>query len=67
MSIFGQLKGAGDMLKGMSPEQIRQLMEQAKESKSMMEQVIREEVEKAIREKGLVSREEVERMIAASK
>lgn len=67
MGILNQLKGAGDMLKGMSPEQIRELMEKAKESKAMMEDLIRDEVEKAIREKDLVSREEVERLIAASR
>jgi nitrogen regulatory protein PII-like uncharacterized protein len=67
MSIFGQLKGAQEMLKGMSPDQIRDLLEKAKESKGMMEEVIREEVEKAIRARNLVSREEVERMIRESK
>ncbi len=67
MSIFGQLKGAQEMLKGMSPDQIKDLLEKAKESKGMMEEVIREEVEKAIRARNLVSREEVERMIRESK
>jgi ferritin-like protein len=67
MSIFGQLKGAQEMLKGMSPDQIKDLLEKAKESKGMMEDVIREEVEKAIKARNLVSREEVERMIRESK
>ena len=70
MSILDNLKGlkgAQDMLKGMSPEQVKQLMQQAQESKGMMENLIREEVEKAIREKGLVSRAEVERMIKESR
>ncbi len=67
MGILDQLKGAGDMLKGLSPDQIRDLMEKAKESKHMMESMIKEEVEKMIKQRGLVSREEVEKMIAASK
>lgn len=67
MGILNQLKGAGDMLKGMSPEQIKELMEKAKESRNMMEDIIKEEVEKTIRARNLVSREEVEKMIAASK
>lgn len=67
MGVLDQLRGAGDLLKGMSPEQIKELMEKAKESRGMMEDLIKEEVEKAIRAKGLVSREEVERMIAAAK
>lgn len=65
MGILNQLKGAGDMLKGMSPEQIKELMEKAKESRGMMEDLIREEVEKVIRDRNLVTREEVERMITA--
>lgn len=67
MGVLDQLRGAGDLLKGMSPEQIKELMEKAKESRGMMEDLIKEEVEKAIRAKNLVSREEVERMIAAAK
>jgi len=67
MSIFGQLKGAQEMLKGMSPEQIKDLMQQAKESQGMMEDIVRKEVDKAVQAKGLVSREEVEKMIAEAR
>lgn len=67
MGIFDQLKGAGEMLKGMSPDQIKDLMEKAKESKHMMEQMVRDEVEKIIRERDLISRAEVQRMIQESK
>lgn len=66
MSIFGQLKGAGDVLKGMSPDQIKELLDKAKESKHLMDEAVREQVEKIIAERNLVSREEVERMIAAA-
>ena len=51
------------MLKGMSPDQIQKILEQAKESKAMMENVIKEQVEKMIKDRNLVSKEEVERMI----
>lgn len=55
------------MLKGMDPSQIKDLLEKAKESKHMMEKYIREEVERMIAERQLVSREEVQKMIDASK
>ena len=67
MGILDQLKGAGDMLKGMDPEQIKELLEKAKDSKDMMQTFVREEVEKIIKDMNLVSRGEVEKMIAASK
>lgn len=67
MSIFGQLKGAQEMLKGMSPDQIKDLLEKAKEQQGMIEEVIRKEVDKIVKERGLVSREEVERMIRDAK
>ena len=64
MGILDQLKGAGDMLKGMNPDQIKDLLEKAKESKGMMDTFIAEAVEKEIALRGLVSRDEVARMIA---
>lgn len=63
MGILDQLKGAGDMLKGMSPDQIKELMEKAKESQHMMQSYIRDEVERIIKERDLVSRDEVRRML----
>lgn len=63
MGILDQLKGAGEMLKGMSPDQIKELMEKAKESQHMMQSYIKEEVERIIKERDLVSRKDVERMI----
>lgn len=63
MGIFNQMKVASDMLKGMSPEQIQQLMEQAKESQKMLGDQIKKILDEEIRNRGLVSREEVERMI----
>ncbi len=59
MGIFDQFKAASDMLKGMSPEQIKNLMEQAKEQKTLMEDTIRKSVEEEIKKRGLISRDEV--------
>ncbi|MST04425.1 MAG: hypothetical protein EXS49_02580 [Candidatus Pacebacteria bacterium] len=59
MGIFDQFKQASEMLKGMSPEQIKDMMAQAKEQKAMMEEVIKKGVEDEIKKKGLVSKEEL--------
>lgn len=64
MGMFDQLRGAGEMLKGMDPTQIKDLLEKAKESKGMMEQFIKDEVQRMIREEQLVTRAEVATMIA---
>lgn len=63
MGIFDQFKMASSMLKNMSPDQVQQLMEQAKESQKMLEDQIKKVVDEEIRRRGLVSKEEVERMI----
>jgi len=47
----------------MSPDEIRQMMEQAKETQRMLDDMIEKKVEKMIKEKDLVSRDEVKRMI----
>lgn len=63
MGIFNQFKMASDMLKGMSPEQIQQMMEQAKESQKMLDEQIRKIVDEEIKRRGLVTKEDVERLI----
>lgn len=63
MGIFDQFKMASSMLKNMSPDQIQNLMEQAKESQKMLEDQIKKVVDEEIRRRGLISKEEVERMI----
>lgn len=63
MGIFDQFKMASSMLKNMSPDQIQNLMEQAKESQKMLEDQIKRVVDEEIRKRGLISKEEVERMI----
>lgn len=59
MGIFDQFKQASEMLKGMSPEQIKDMMAQAKEQKAMMEEVIRKGVEDEIKKKNLISKDEL--------
>ena len=63
MGMFDQLKMAQDMMKGMSPEDIKQLMSQAQESKTLIEDTVRDLVESAIKQRNLVSRDEVEELI----
>ena len=63
MGIFDQLGAAKDMLKGMSPDQISQLMKQAQDSKAMMEDMVRKLVEAEIKRRDLVTREEVQKML----
>lgn len=88
MGIFDQLRAAQDMMKGMSPEEQKALMEQAKEAQKMMKEdpekfkqmqeqakaaekmmkiMIEKEVNLRIKELGLVTREEVRKMIGSSK
>ncbi len=59
MGIFDQFKQASEMLKGMSPDQIKDMMAQAKEQKAIMEEVIKKGVDDEIKRKGLISKEEL--------
>ncbi len=61
--MMNQFKMAAQLMKNMSPQQIKELMQQAKESQAMLKKQILELIEKAIEEKQLVSREEVRQMI----
>ena len=71
MGMFDQFKMASDgfgkltasMTKGMSPEQVKELMDQAKGAKDMMREEIKKGVEEEIKKRELVSREEVREMI----
>jgi hypothetical protein len=66
MGIFNQFKAAQEAMKDMSPDQIKQMMEQARETQKMLDDLIEKKVEKMIKEKDLVSRQEVEKMIRKS-
>ncbi len=63
MGIFDQLKNAREAMKNMSPDEIRRMMEQAKETQKMLDDMIEKKVREIIKEKDLVSRDDVERMI----
>ena len=61
--MFDQFKMAADMMKEMSPDQIKQLMEQAKNSQKMLEDQIKRVVDEEIKKRDLISREEVMRLL----
>ena len=63
MGIFNQLKNAHEAMKNMNPDEIRRMMEQAKETQKMLDDMIDKKVREIIKEKDLVSRDDVERMI----
>ena len=65
--MFDQFKMAADMMKGMSPDQIKQLMEQAKNSQKMLEDQIKRVVDEEIKKRDLISREEAMRLLARAK
>lgn len=54
---------ASDMMKNMSPEQISDLMKQAEQSKTMLEDAVRKVLAEEIKKRGLITRAEVEEMI----
>jgi len=64
--MFDQFKMAADMMKGMSPEQIKQLMEQAKNSQQMIDEQIRKVVDEEIKKRDLISRKEALEMLSKS-
>ena len=65
--MFDQFKMAADMMKGMSPDQIKQLMEQAKNSQKVLEDQIKKVVDEEIKKRDLISREEAMRLLARAK
>ena len=64
--MLDQFKMAADMMKGMSPEQIKQLMEQAKNSQQMIDDQIRKVVDEEIKKRDLISRKEALEMLSKS-
>lgn len=63
MGMFDQFKAAQNMMKNMSPDQLKDLMSQAKESQALLNKEIKKVVEEEIEKRGLISREEVLRLI----
>lgn len=63
MGVFNQMKMAQDMMKNMSPEQMQELMQQAKEQKHELDEQIVKAVAEEIQKRNLVSRDEVLELI----
>lgn len=61
------MKMAQEMMKNMSPEQIKQLMEQAKSSQNLLRDQVKAVLDEEINRRQLVSRDEVVRLIAESR
>ena len=61
--MLNQFKMAADMLKNMSPEERAGLMEQAKNSNKMLEDAVRKILEEEIEKRGLITKEDVEKML----
>lgn len=58
------MRAAQDMMKNMSPEQIQELMAQAKEAQKTMAEQTKQALDEEIARRGLVSREDVHAMLA---
>lgn len=56
------MKAAQDMMKNMSPDELRDMMKQAEESKRMIENMVKKAVEEEIQRRDLISREEAQRL-----
>lgn len=64
MAFFQQAKAAKDMMRGMNPQQIRDLMKMAKENQGMIEEQIAKAVRKEIHKLELPTRQEFEALKA---
>ncbi len=63
MGFFDNMKAAKDMMKNMSPEQMKDLMGQAQNYQKQMEEMIQKAVASEIAKRDLVSRDEVKKMM----
>lgn len=64
MGLFDQMRAAQDMMKNMSPQQIQELMAQAKQAQQSMAEQTKQALDEEIKRRGLVSREDVLAMLA---
>ena len=55
------------MLKNMSPEERAKFLEEAKQSRGMLEDAVKKILEEEIKKRGLVTKDEVLRMIEKAK
>ncbi|HOF50631.1 MAG TPA: hypothetical protein PLH22_03080 [Candidatus Colwellbacteria bacterium] len=63
MGIFDQMKAAQEMMKNMSPDDLRNMMKQAEDSKKMLEEMVKKAVEEEIVKRDLISRSEAEKLL----
>ncbi|MFA5954421.1 MAG: hypothetical protein WC817_02720 [Patescibacteria group bacterium] len=64
MGLFDQLKTAQDLMKNMSPEDMKRLMSQANTMKDTLREQVSELVEEEIAKRQLVTRDEVEQLLS---
>jgi len=67
MGMLDNMRAASEMMKNMSPEQMKDLMKQAEASKKMMEDMVRQIIADEVKSGRLVTRDEVERLIREAK
>lgn len=53
MGFFDQVKAAQDMMKGKSPAEIKEMIEQAKQAQAAMEDMVRKIVAEEFKKRGL--------------
>lgn len=63
MGFFDNAKLAADLMKNMSPSEMKELLAQAKNGQKALEDSVRKLVEEEIKKRDLVSREEVLKII----
>ncbi len=61
--MFDQFKMMSDMMKGMDPNQLKDLMKQAEGSKKAIEDMVRTIVKEEIQKQELVSKKDLERIL----
>lgn len=66
MGVLDNLRAAQGMLKDMNPGDVQQLMQQAQETKAMIEKLVRDLVAQEIAQRGLVTRDEARELARAA-
>lgn len=61
--MFDQFKMMSEMMKGMDPGQLKELMKQAEGSKKAIEDVVRSVVKEEIQKQELVSKKDLEKFL----
>lgn len=63
-AMFEQFKQMKEVMKDMTPDKLKKMREEAEKGQKMLEEMIEKRVNEIIRDKDLVSRKEVERMLS---